>query len=296
MQREGVAVWLKVDDRAPRHPKFMRAGRTPDAIALWLSGSCYCCEFMTDGKIPAEAVEHLTWYSAEREAALIAAGLWIKTADGVVEVHDFLQHNRSAAEARADREKTAARVAKFKAKDRGNARGNAVTNGVSNALKNASVLVRDPDLNPDSQDSFFPDPDPDLSQIPPTPATTPATTTWEAYRAAYQQRYGVEPVRNAKINSQIRQLVERLGAEAAPKVAAIYLRHPGARYMAGGHQVGMLLADAEKLHTEMLAGQPINAAAAAAQERSNANPFAVQRQQQLAGPMGPKLLKEKKDG
>src|SRR5699024_5586194 len=35
--------------------------------------------------------------------------------------------------------------------------------------------------------------------------------TWNAYAAAYFDRYGVEPVRNARVNAQIAQFVQRVG-------------------------------------------------------------------------------------
>lgn len=83
------------------------------------------------------------------------------------------------------------------------------------------------------------------------PAAVPATgPTWDAYAAAYQGRYGVLPVRNATVNTQLANLVKRIGAEDAPQVAAFYVGHNSPFYVRRGHVVGALLADAEKLRTE----------------------------------------------
>lgn len=87
---------------------------------------------------------------------------------------------------------------------------------------------------------------PGKTEKPPT-ETGP---TWAAYANAYQDRYSVMPVRNAKVNSQISQLVKRLGAEEAPLVAAYFARHNGRWYVQKLHPVDLLLADAEKLRTE----------------------------------------------
>jgi hypothetical protein len=90
--------------------------------------------------------------------------------------------------------------------------------------------------------------------------------TWEFYENAYLSRYGVNPVRNAKINGQIRQFVERLGAVEAPLVARFYLSHNSAKYVSNAHPVGFMLLDAEKLRTEWLRGKQITATEAHSSE------------------------------
>ena len=86
------------------------------------------------------------------------------------------------------------------------------------------------------------------------PADTPAPTAavWDAYSAAYAQRYGVAPVRNASVNGKLAQFVAKLPAEEAPEVASYFLAHTGNLYLAAMHPVDLLLRDAEKLRTEWL--------------------------------------------
>ena len=87
----------------------------------------------------------------------------------------------------------------------------------------------------------------------------PTTATWEAYSQAYQGRYGTEPVRNQKVNSQLANLVKRLGQDESPAVAAFFVNHNGRFYTQGMHQVDLLLRDAEKLRTEWVTRQqPVN--------------------------------------
>lgn len=74
--------------------------------------------------------------------------------------------------------------------------------------------------------------------------------TWGAYSEAYQDRYGIAPVRNTKISAQVKQFCKRVPAAEAPHIAAFYVRHNQAFYVGKGHAFGQLLADAEKVRTE----------------------------------------------
>lgn len=73
--------------------------------------------------------------------------------------------------------------------------------------------------------------------------------TWDAYANAFFNRYGTEPVRNAKVNGQIANLVKRLGEEA-PHIAAFYVSHNKGWYVQKMHAVDYLLSDAESLRTQ----------------------------------------------
>lgn len=98
----------------------------------------------------------------------------------------------------------------------------------------------------------------------------PGTPVWVAYSAAYFDRYGVEPVRNAKANALCKQLVARLGAEEAPRVAEWFLDHNAAFYVQKGHALGILLTDAEKLRTEWATGRRVTATAARQADKTQA--------------------------
>ena len=74
--------------------------------------------------------------------------------------------------------------------------------------------------------------------------------TWQAYRAAYLQAYGVEPLRNAKVNGQIASFVKLVGELKAPHIAAFYVAHPNHWYRTKGHDFGTLLANAQALATD----------------------------------------------
>ena len=136
---------------------------------------------------------------------------------------------------------------------------------------------QDPDPDP-TQNLPRKDPEPEnnkgsaVAKNPPsTPKNALSTETWSAYSQAYDGRYGVEPVRNAKVNGQLSQLVKRLGGDMAPVVAAFYLTHNNSYYIRQGHSVDCLLADAEKLHTECVTGNAITGVKARQLERTNNN-------------------------
>lgn len=89
------------------------------------------------------------------------------------------------------------------------------------------------------------------------PEVGPSAATWAAYAEAHEARYGVPPVRNARVNAQVAQVVSRLGAEEAPEVARFFVEHNAGWYVTKGHPIGALLADAEKLRTEWATGRRI---------------------------------------
>ena len=86
--------------------------------------------------------------------------------------------------------------------------------------------------------------------IPKDSCAAPTAPTWQAYSLSYQERYGVPPTRNAKVNGQLAQFCQRVPHDEAPEIAAFYVRHNAAFYVRTGHAVGAMLNDSEKLRTE----------------------------------------------
>ena len=103
----------------------------------------------------------------------------------------------------------------------------------------------------------------------PLPAT-PTATVWATYATAYHDRYGAEPVRNATVNGQLAQIVKRLGAFDAPHVARYYVQSNAAFYVRGGHSVGLMLKDCEKLRTEWATNTRITDTKARQSDRTEA--------------------------
>lgn len=111
----------------------------------------------------------------------------------------------------------------------------------------------EPEPEPQPEPEREPEPKPEPNQLQPAenPPAAPLTArVWDSYSAAYKRRYGAEPVRNAKVNGQLSQLVKRLGSDEAPGVAAWYVASNNRFYVQKRHTVDCLLSDAEGLRTE----------------------------------------------
>ena len=107
--------------------------------------------------------------------------------------------------------------------------------------------------------------------------------TWAAYNDAYFDRYGTEPVRNAQINSQVKNFVKRLGHEEAPHVAGFYVRSNSSFYVQRLHSFGNLVTDAEKVRTEWATGRSMTATRARQIDKTQANFSVVEEALALMG-------------
>lgn len=100
---------------------------------------------------------------------------------------------------------------------------------------------------------------------------TSSSQVWQSYSDAYEARYLVRPVRNAKVNAQCSQLVARLGVEDAVRVVSFYLTHNSAWYVKTSHGLGNCLKDAEGLRTQMLTDHRVSDSEARHTDTQEAN-------------------------
>lgn len=98
---------------------------------------------------------------------------------------------------------------------------------------------------------------------------------WKAYAAAYEGRYRTLPIRNAKVNSQVNDLLKRLGAESAA-VAAYFVSINDAYLIRNCHDFGSLLAKAEAYRTQWATNMQVNGRTARQIEDTQANLNAAQ--------------------
>lgn len=105
----------------------------------------------------------------------------------------------------------------------------------------------------------------------PTKKKSKGGETWNAYSEAYKKHYRTDPVRNAKSNALCAQLVDRLGSDIAPGVAAFFLTLNSQYYVGRGHSLQSLVADAEKVCTEWKTGRVMTGQKARQQERTSTN-------------------------
>lgn len=83
---------------------------------------------------------------------------------------------------------------------------------------------------------------------------TDGSYIWESYAAAYLHRWGVLPVRNAKMNKLCSLLSERVGKDVAVKLVQFYLDQRDAFFVGRSHPLDVLLSQCEGLVTRMKTG------------------------------------------
>ena len=94
---------------------------------------------------------------------------------------------------------------------------------------------------------------------------------WDAYAETYQNRYGAAPPRNAKTNSQCKQLVDRLGTEKALATVRWFVRSNNRWHVTKGHGLGVLLADCESISVQAETGKTITESDARKVDQNQAN-------------------------
>lgn len=80
---------------------------------------------------------------------------------------------------------------------------------------------------------------------------------WDHYEAAFQERYGVLPTRNQKVNGQLANFVTRVPKDEAPLIAAFYVGMNKSFYVAKLHSIDFLLSDAEAIRAQYLSGRMV---------------------------------------
>ena len=148
------------------------------------------------------------------------------------------------------------------------------TNRADSLLLIPSSLIPDSPIPP-TDSPIFPADKSAGSEKQDTELQIACKETWASYSQAFFTRYGTDPVRNATVNSQVKQFVRRLGFSESPQVASWFLEHTDSFYIRGGHTFGMLAKDAEKLRTEWATGRRMNGTKARQVERSGSMVDAV---------------------
>lgn len=138
-------------------------------------------------------------------------------------------------------------------------------------------------LNEPSGEPSFPAglPAPPLAVDSETDLQAACRATWAAYASAYRDRHGVAPVRNAKVNANVRQIVQRLGHSEAPLVAAWFLTVNERYVVQNMHDLGALLAKCEAYRTQWVTGRQMTQASAQQQDQTQSNANAVEEAKEL---------------
>lgn len=95
--------------------------------------------------------------------------------------------------------------------------------------------------------------------------------TWRKYCDAYFTRYGTDPIRNAGVNSMVKQFVQKLGFDDSPFVAEFFVQHNDRFYVQKTHAVALMNKDAEGLRTQWATGRSMTATRAGQIDKTQAN-------------------------
>lgn len=115
--------YAQIDVSAPRHPKIVELSAA--AFRLWVSGLCYCQEFLTDGLLSPQALRVIgAEGQAELVTELLLARLWEHPGGEATggagptryQFHDYLQWNKSREQ--VQQEKQGARDRANQSRDR----------------------------------------------------------------------------------------------------------------------------------------------------------------------------------
>lgn len=139
-------AYFKLDVGYMSNPKVLAViDESPTAVLLHIASIGYAAQHLTDGVVPIKALLRMTGATQDDADLLFETGLWIDgPTPAKAEVHDYLQHQRSAAEAKGASEK---------ARKAADAKWSKEADASSNAVSNASSI---PDAVPDASESAMP--------------------------------------------------------------------------------------------------------------------------------------------
>lgn len=95
--------------------------------------------------------------------------------------------------------------------------------------------------------------------------------TWRAYANAFIAKHKVAPKWNKAIGGMVAQVVARLGADDAPRVAEFYVTMNNAFYTQRMHPVTLLLRDCESIYAQFCTGRAMTSTRARQIDRQEAN-------------------------
>ena len=83
--------WSRFDDKTPQHPKLLRLPRADRWT--WFEVISYCNAYRTEGRIPTEIPDALSYATSAFLKLGHSAGLFDEKKKGVYVVHDFEEYS-----------------------------------------------------------------------------------------------------------------------------------------------------------------------------------------------------------
>lgn len=252
-------AWIESHQALEKHPKVLQLSKAcgwgiPETIGKLHIFWWWCLDYAPDGRL--DKFDHETIASVfgvhEGATNLVHALLKLNWLDSEpsIRVHDWWDYAGRFLQVRYKRTpKIWKEIKRFYGHSiqRTNNRTTTEQQPTNNHKPNQPNLTNQ-DLTKPNQPSIIP------ASAKAERSPTKTSEVWSDYRAAYHDRYQVDPVRNMQVNGMLSRLVDKLGREEAPQVAAFYLRHNNPFYVQKRHPVNLLLQDAEGLRTQWATG------------------------------------------
>jgi hypothetical protein len=114
---------------------------------------------------------------------------------------------------------------------------------------------------------------PKKEKLPALKEKSDSTKCWDAYQCAYIDRYGIDtaPLRNARVNAQIKQLIGYVGMPEAELLCSFYVTMSDSFYTHQRHPLGLLISQYQKIRTDMKLGRSVSKKEAAKSEELSSN-------------------------
>ena len=98
-------TWVKLEDTFFTHPKA--AGLSPTAATIYLRAICYSSAHLTDGKVPVAVIASWGYARWRHSLDTLSTCSLVTMSRECIEIHDYLDYQRSSEEARKLKEKRA---------------------------------------------------------------------------------------------------------------------------------------------------------------------------------------------
>lgn len=102
--------WIKLEDDFFTHPKA--AGLSTTAVTIYLRAICYSSQHLTDGRVPTAVVASWGYARWRHSLDSLSTRSLVTMSGDCIEIHDYLDYQRSAQEVRDIRAKRASAGAK----------------------------------------------------------------------------------------------------------------------------------------------------------------------------------------
>lgn len=222
-------TYIRIHDGMPDHPKIDPLSDA--AFRLLVSCWCWSSRHLTDGRMPV-----VTWNkrgTPKTRRELEAAGLVERLDEQTVEFHDYLLHQRSAAEVAAMKEKRAAAGRAGGLAKAAASKPLASASPVAKQTASKTVASTETDPSSNEEGTTSPDESGSLTLVPSAPGSA-----FDAWWAVYPRKTAKEAARAAYAKARRKATADELlaGAKAYrddPTRVAQFTPHP-ATWLNGG--------------------------------------------------------------